>query len=102
MLGLAASQGENDGIEDVFAGLGVAALAILALVGVAIGWLAGALTGRGKVLYALIGAAAALAMPFVLAALGVTVLAAGGVLLVVGAVGAAVVVAVVRGASGRG
>ena len=89
---------------DFFAGLGIAALSILALVGLAIGWLAGALTGRGKLLYAVIGAVAAVATPFVLAALGVTVLAAGGVLLVlvVGAVGAAVVVALVRAVSGRG
>lgn len=90
-------------MEAFFEGVGMAALTILALVGLAVGWLAGALTGRSKLTYALIGAVAALATPFVLAALGVTLLAAGGVLLVlvVGAVGAAVVVGIVRAASGR-
>lgn len=91
-------------MEGLIQGLGAAALAILALVGLAVGWLAGLLTGRSKLVYALIGAVAALATPFVLAALGVTVLAAGGVLVVllVGAVGAALVVALVRAVSGRG
>ena len=90
-------------MEAFFEGLGIAAMAILALVGLAIGWLAGALTGRSKVVYAIVGAVAALATPFVLAALGVTVLAAGGVLLVlvVGAIGAAVVVGIIRAVSGR-
>ena len=90
-------------MEGFFEGVGIAALMILALAGLAIGALAGALTGRSKALYAVIGAVAAMATPFVLAALGVTVLAAGGVLLlvVVGAVGAALVVALVRAVSGR-
>jgi hypothetical protein len=58
---------------------------------------------RWPLLYALVGAAAAVATPFVLAALGVTLLALGGVLLVlvVGAVGAALAVALMRAASGR-
>ncbi|MCK0168234.1 GlsB/YeaQ/YmgE family stress response membrane protein [Jannaschia sp. S6380] len=90
-------------MEAFFEGLGVAALIILALVGLVIGWLAGALTGRGKAPYAILGAVAAMATPFILVALGVTVLAAGGLLLVVivGAVGAAVVVGLVRAVSGR-
>ena len=90
-------------MEGFFEGVGIAALMILALTGLAIGALAGALMGRSKALYAVIGAVAAMATPFVLAALGVTVLAAGGVLLlvVVGAVGAALVVALVRAVSGR-
>ncbi|CUH40296.1 hypothetical protein JSE7799_03028 [Jannaschia seosinensis] len=90
-------------MEGFFEGVGVAALVILALAGLAIGWLAGALSGRSKAVYAIIGAVAAMATPFLLAALGVTVIAAGGVLLViiVGAVGAAVVVGLVRALSGR-
>ena len=90
-------------MEGFFEGLGAAALAVLAVVGLVVGWLAGAVTGRSRVVYAIIGALAALATPFLLAALGVTVLAAGGVLLVlvVGAIGAAVVVALVRAVSGR-
>ena len=91
-------------MEGFFEGLGIAALVILALVGLAVGWVAALLTGRSKLTYALVGAVAAMATPFVLAALGVTVLAAGGLLLVlvVGAVGAALVVALVRAVSRRG
>ena len=90
-------------MEGFFEGLGAVALIVLALIGLAVGWAAGAVSGRSKVLYAVIGALAALATPFLLAALGVTVLAAGGVLLVlvVGAVGAAIVVALVRAISRR-
>ena len=85
-------------MEGLFEGLGAAALIILAIVGLAVGWIAGALTGRSKALYAVIGAVAAMATPFLLAALGVTALAAGGLLLilVVGAVGAGIVVAIIR------
>lgn len=90
-------------MEGFFEGLGVVVLVLLAVVGLAIGWAAGALSGRSKPLYAAIGAVAALATPLLLVAFGVTALAAGGVLLVavVGAVGAAVVVAIVRGVSGK-
>ena len=90
-------------MEGVFEGLGIAALATLAVAGLVVGFLAGKLTGRSGLVYALIGAVAAMATPFLLAALGVTVLAAGGllVLLVVGAVGAAVVVALVRAVTRR-
>ena len=85
-------------MEGLFEGLGAAALIILAIVGLAVGWVAGAMTGRSKALYAAIGAVAAMATPFLLAALGVTALAAGGLLLilVVGAIGAAIVVALIR------
>ncbi|WP_281824901.1 GlsB/YeaQ/YmgE family stress response membrane protein [Jannaschia rubra] len=90
-------------MEEFLQGLGMVAFTLLALTGLVVGALAGALTGRSKLLYALIGAVAAIATPFLLAALGITVLAAGGVLLVlvVGAVGAAVVVAIVRAVSRR-
>ena len=85
-------------MEGLFEGLGAAALIILAIVGLAVGWVAGAMTGRSKAVYAVIGAVAAMATPFLLAALGVTALAAGGLLLilVVGAIGAAIVVALIR------
>lgn len=85
-------------MEDFLQGLGAVAFTLLALAGLVVGALAGALTGRSKVLYAVIGAVAAIATPFLLAAIGVTVVAAGGVLLVivVGAIGAALVVALVR------
>lgn len=85
-------------MEAFFEGLGIAALVILALTGLAAGLAVGKLTGRSLAAYGLIGAAAAVATPFVLAALGVTLLAAGGVLLVlvVGLVGALAVLALAR------
>ncbi|WP_371156255.1 GlsB/YeaQ/YmgE family stress response membrane protein [Jannaschia sp. 2305UL9-9] len=91
-------------MEGFFEGLGVVALVILAVVGLAVGLLAGAVTGHSKALYAIVGAAAAMATPFILAALGVGILAAGGVLLVAvtGLVGAVVVVIAVRALSSRG
>lgn len=85
-------------MESVFEGLGIAAIVILILAGLGVGALIGLVTGRGALLYAAIGAVAALATPFLLAALGVTALAAGGIILiaVVGAVGALLVVGLIR------
>ena len=84
-------------MEDVLGGLGIAALVVLALAGAAIGFGIAKLMGRRGALGAVLGALAAMATPFLLALLGVTVLAAGGLLLVavVGAIGAAVVVGAV-------
>ncbi|PWJ17523.1 GlsB/YeaQ/YmgE family stress response membrane protein [Jannaschia seohaensis] len=91
-------------MEAVLEGFGIAALATLALVGLAVGLLMGKLTGRSPRLYGAIGAVAAVATPFMLALLGITVLAAGGLLLVaaVGLVGAVVTLGVVRALSRRG
>jgi hypothetical protein len=88
-------------MEGFFEGLGVAALVVLALVGLAVGLAVGKLTGRSALVYGLIGAVAAMATPFILAALGVTVLAAGGLLVVAitGLVGALVIVGLVRAIS---
>lgn len=88
-------------MEDFLQGLGTVAFVLLALIGLAVGALAGKLTGRSMALYAAIGAVAAIATPFLLAAVGVTVVALGGValVLVVGAVGAALVVGLVRAIS---
>lgn len=90
-------------MEEFLQGLGAVAFVLLALSGLAVGALAGKVSGRSVGLYAVIGAVAAIATPFLLAAIGVTVVAAGGVLLVlvVGAVGAAVVVGIVRAVSGK-
>jgi hypothetical protein len=90
-------------MAEFFQGVGIASLVLLALVGAALGAGAGKLLRRPVALYALVGAVAAVATPFLLAALGVTVLAAGGVLLVlvVGAIGAALAVALVRAVTGR-
>ncbi len=89
-------------MEDLLSGLGFAVLILLALVGLALGWLTSAVTGgRSRALFMIVGALAAVATPFVLAALGVAVLAAGGLLLVllVAALGAALVLALVRSMS---
>ncbi|WP_179378041.1 GlsB/YeaQ/YmgE family stress response membrane protein [Jannaschia marina] len=88
-------------MEEVAQGIGVAALVVRALAGAGIGALIGKLSGRRASVYAAIGLVAAIATPFLLMALGVTVLAAGGLFLValVGVVGAAVVVALVRALS---
>ena len=86
-------------MEELLQGIGIAALVILALVGRDVGWFASLLSGRRRrALYMIVGALAAMATPLVLAALGVTVLAAGGLLLVilVALIGAALVLALVR------
>lgn len=78
-------------MEAVLQTIGITLLVILALAGGVAGLLAGAISGRNKGLYIVLGIVGAVAMPFVLAALGVTALAAGGVvvILIAGAVGAA-------------
>ncbi|MGR3465230.1 GlsB/YeaQ/YmgE family stress response membrane protein [Limimaricola sp.] len=86
-------------MEELLQGIGIVALVVLALVGLAVGWLASLISGgRRRALYMVVGALAAMATPFVLAALGVTVLAAGGLLLVVvvALIGAALALALLR------
>ncbi|WPZ22263.1 GlsB/YeaQ/YmgE family stress response membrane protein [Sulfitobacter faviae] len=77
--------------------LGAVALIALVVVGLAAGAIAGAVAGRNRVLYLVLGVVGAVALPFILAALGVTVVAAGGLLLllVIAAIGAALVLALV-------
>ncbi len=77
--------------------LGAVALIALVVVGLAAGAIAGAVAGRNRLLYLVLGVVGAVALPFILAALGITVVAAGGllVLLVVAAIGAALVLALV-------
>lgn len=83
--------------------LGLITLILLGAIGLIAGLIAGRIAGRNKALYAVVGIAAALATPFVLAALGIGVLAAGSilVLLLVGLAGAAVVLVLVRMIFGR-
>jgi uncharacterized membrane protein YeaQ/YmgE (transglycosylase-associated protein family) len=77
--------------------LGAVALIALVVVGLAAGAIASAVAGRNRILYLILGVVGAVALPFILAALGVTVVAAGGLLLllVVAAIGAALVLALV-------
>ena len=84
-------------MQDVLQGIGVVAIVLLILVGLVAGWLASIVAGhRGR--YMALGVAGAVLAPIVLAALGVTVLAAGGLilLLVIAAAGALAVLLLAR------
>lgn len=85
-------------METLLDTIGALALIILVLIGLGAGYLAGKVAGRNMGLYIAVGVVAAVATPFLLAALGVGVLAAGGLLLLalVSAIGAAIVLAIVR------
>ena len=85
-------------MEALFEALGVAALLLLVAIGLLAGWFAGMIAGRHKGMYLVLGVVGAVALPFLLAALGVGLLAAGGVLaiLAVAAVGAVLLVAIVK------
>ncbi|SFH39354.1 hypothetical protein SAMN04488020_11213 [Palleronia marisminoris] len=90
-------------MEGLLDAIGAVALTLLVVIGLVAGFIAGKIAGRNMVLYLIVGVAAAVAIPFLLAALGLGVLAAGGLLLLlaVAAVGAVVVLAVVRALVGR-
>ena len=77
--------------------LGAVALIALVAVGLVAGAIAGAITCRNRLLYLVVGVVGAVALPFVLAALGITVVAAGGLLalLAVAALGALLVLELV-------
>jgi uncharacterized membrane protein YeaQ/YmgE (transglycosylase-associated protein family) len=86
-------------METFLDAIGITALILLILIGAAAGWLASRLALGSTALYVSVGILAAVAAPFVLAALGLTALAAGGILfiLAVSAVFALVVLAIVGG-----
>ncbi|MBT8424975.1 MAG: GlsB/YeaQ/YmgE family stress response membrane protein, partial [Silicimonas sp.] len=79
-------------MEGFLEGLGVAALVLLAIIGALSGIIAGWIAGNRMGHYIVLGIVGAVALPFVLAALGVTALAAGGLLMlaVVALVGAVI------------
>jgi uncharacterized membrane protein YeaQ/YmgE (transglycosylase-associated protein family) len=86
-------------MEGFFEALGAIGLILLILLGLAAGWIASAATGgRHKARYLALGVAAALAVPFLLAAIGVGILAAGGLLaiLAAAALGAVLVLLIAR------
>ena len=91
-------------METFFEALGLISLILLAGVGLLAGYLAGRIAGRNMALYLAVGVIAAIATPFILAAVGISVLAVGGLLflLVVGAVGALIVLALVRAIAQKG
>lgn len=86
-------------MEGFIEALGWIGLVFLVLVGLVAGWIASVVAGgRNRGLYLAVGVLGALALPFLLAAIGVGLVAAGGLLaiLAVAAVGAVLVLAVVR------
>lgn len=85
-------------MEEFFNALGAVSLTVLVLIGLVAGWLAGKVSGGNTLGYMVLGVVGAVALPFVLAALGIGVVAVGGllVLFVVAAVGAAILVALGR------
>ena len=90
-------------MEGFLDALGATALVMLAVIGAVAGLIAGKIAGRQMWLYVLLGIAGAVLLPFILAALGIGVLAAGGVilLLVVALIGAVVVLVIGRALIGR-
>ena len=78
--------------------LGVIGVVFLVIVGAVAGAIAGVVAGRNRVLYIVLGILGALALPFLLAALGVFLAIGGGllVILVIGAVGALAILALVQ------
>ena len=85
-------------MEGFLDALGTATLLLLVAVGLLAGWIAGAVAGRRRGLYLLLGVVGALATPVVLAALGLGILAAGGVilLLALAALGAVLILVLAR------
>lgn len=85
-------------MEGFLEGLGTVALVILVIVGALAGWIASKVAGGRTALYVIVGIVAAVATPFVLAAVGLGALAAGGLLvvLVMGLIGAVIVLILVR------
>lgn len=85
-------------MEAFLEALGVLGVVFLVVVGAVAGAIAGAVAGRNRALYVVMGIVGALALPFLLAALGVFLAVGTGLLaiLVVGAVGALVLLALVQ------
>ncbi len=85
-------------MEDLLQALGTVTMVLLVGIGLLAGWIAGVIAGRRMLLYMAVGVVAAVAAPFIVAALGLGVLAAGSILaiLAVAFVGAVIVLAVVK------
>ena len=85
-------------MEGFMEGLGAVSLILLVVIGAVAGWIASAISGGGRLKFILLGITGAMALPFILAALGVGVLAAGGLLLIalVALVGAIIVLLIAR------
>lgn len=90
-------------MEGFLDALGTISLTVLVLIGLVAGWIAGLLAGRNRLAYMVLGVVGGVALPFVLAAIGISVLALGGLVLlfIVAAVGALVLIAVGRAIFGE-
>lgn len=90
-------------MEGFFEALGFIGLVVLVVIGLVAGLIASAVAGgRNRGLYMVVGVLAAIATPFILALVGITVLAASGLvaILLVAIIGAAVVLVLVELLSG--
>ncbi|SIS97222.1 Transglycosylase associated protein [Roseivivax lentus] len=78
--------------------LGAVSLTLLVLIGLLSGWIASVIAGGHRVRYIVLGVVGAVALPFLLAALGVGILAAGGLIaiLIAALIGAVIVLALAR------
>jgi uncharacterized membrane protein YeaQ/YmgE (transglycosylase-associated protein family) len=85
-------------MEGFWDALGTVTLVMLVAVGLLAGWIAGAIAGRRKVLYLVLGVVGAVAAPLILAAMGLGVLAAGGLLVMLAAavVGALILLVIAK------
>lgn len=85
-------------MEGFLDALGIVSLVTLAIVGAAVGGIAGKMAGKNTLLYVVLGILGAVAAPFLLAALGISILAVGGMLLLilVAIIGAVVVTLLAR------
>ncbi|MBZ4690610.1 GlsB/YeaQ/YmgE family stress response membrane protein [Cereibacter changlensis] len=86
-------------MEEFIQGVGIFGMVLLVLIGLVAGWLASVVAGgRNRGRYLAIGVIGALVAPLLLVALGVTVLAASGLLavLLAAAVGAVIVLVLAK------
>jgi uncharacterized membrane protein YeaQ/YmgE (transglycosylase-associated protein family) len=78
--------------------IGTVTFVLLVAVGLLAGWIAGAIAGRRRALYLVLGVVGAVAAPLILAAVGLGVLAAGGLLAMIAAavVGALIILVIAK------
>jgi uncharacterized membrane protein YeaQ/YmgE (transglycosylase-associated protein family) len=90
-------------MEGFLDALGAISLSVLVIIGLVAGWIAGQVTGRNMLGYMILGVVGAVALPFILAALGIGIVAVGGLifLFIIAAIGAAILVAIGRAIFGE-
>ncbi|MDF0603799.1 GlsB/YeaQ/YmgE family stress response membrane protein [Psychromarinibacter sp. C21-152] len=84
-------------MEELLNAMGTVAFLLVLAIGLLAGWIAGAVAGRDKALYLVLGVVGAFVTPFLVAALGLGILAASGlmVILLVAGAGALVLLVIV-------